>query len=100
MKYKYFIAAGLILALLTAFLLSQFASQHPDGLEKTAEDLGFLNEADGAEVWQNSPAPDYVFPGISNEKIAVGAAGIAGTLLVFGLALLTGYIARKKQCGS
>jgi cobalt/nickel transport protein len=74
----------LILALLVAAFLSPFASSSPDGLEKVAEDLGFIEKSEG-EPLINSPAPDYVFPGITNEGAATAAAGIAGTLLTFGV---------------
>jgi cobalt/nickel transport protein len=78
------ILISLGLALLVAIILSPFASPHPDGLERVAEDKGFLAKGETRQI-VNAPMPDYVFPGIHNEKIATAVAGVAGTLVVFGL---------------
>jgi len=78
MKRKVF--GGLGLALAIAAFLSPFASSSPDGLERVAEDLGFLDK--GITLFA-SPIPDYLFPGVGNEKIATALAGIIGTGLVF-----------------
>lgn len=62
-------------------IISPLASPSPDGLEKVAEDKGFIESA------QDSPysvIADYVFPGIENEALATILAGIIGTMLVFG----------------
>ncbi|HSJ56267.1 MAG TPA: PDGLE domain-containing protein [Anaerolineae bacterium] len=85
---KYWWLAGLLLALALA-LLSPLASPHPDGLERVAEDQGFIDRA------QNPPfqvIADYLFPGVENEAVATVLAGLTGTLILFalgsGLALL------------
>jgi len=75
---------GLIAAIFLAVILSPFASPWPDGLEKVAEDKGFLEKGQ-VEPAILSPIPDYAWPGLKNEKLATGAAGIFGTLIVFGL---------------
>ncbi|MFZ5651029.1 MAG: PDGLE domain-containing protein [Bacillota bacterium] len=74
----------LLLALIVAAFLSPFASSSPDGLERVAEDLGFLEKGEGDPIMK-SPIPDYVFPGIENESAATAAAGVTGTLLTFGV---------------
>jgi cobalt/nickel transport protein len=71
---------GMIIALAVAALLSPFASSSPDGLERVAEDIGFL---DKATSYLSSPIPDYLFPGIEHEGLATSVAGILGTLLTF-----------------
>ncbi len=78
------ILISLGIALLVAIVLSPFASPHPDGLERVAEDKGFLEKGEG-EPLVASPIPDYTFPGIHNEKVATAVAGVTGTLIVFGL---------------
>lgn len=85
-------AFGLAIALSLA-VLSPLASAHPDGLEWVAEQHGFLGSA--REPVYNL-IPDYVFPGISNEAVATIAAGIVGTLLVFGVALGVAYSRRGR----
>ena len=80
MRFKWWHGA-LIFALLLA-LLSPLASSSPDGLEKVAEDKGFMETAREAifEV-----IPDYVMPGVGNEAVATILAGIIGTLILFGI---------------
>lgn len=78
---KTFVLLSLIVALILAIFLSPFASLSPDGLEKVAEDKGFIEKALEEGVWRFSPIPDYAFPGISNEAIATSIAGLIGTLI-------------------
>ena len=80
MKLKWWHGA-LLFALFLA-LLSPWASSSPDGLERVAEDKGFIEMAREA-VFQI--IPDYVMPGIGHEALATILAGITGTLLLFGI---------------
>jgi len=64
-------------------LLAPLASPHPDGLERVAEDVGFIDTAQDAPY---EIIPDYVLPGVSNENLAVIGAGVVGTLIVAGVA--------------
>ena len=84
--------AGLLLALLLA-IASPLASAHPDGLEWVAEQQNFLDRAQNPLF---NLIPDYVFPGISNEALATIAAGVLGTLLVFGAALGIAFARRRR----
>ena len=85
--------AGLAVALLLA-LLSPLASPYPDGLERVAENLGFIDAAQEAPY---EVIPDYAFPGISNEALATIAAGVVGTLIVFGLAVGVAALYRRRE---
>lgn len=86
-----FVAGGIVLALVIGLLAVFFASPSPDGLERVAEDTGFLEAAQGP-VYEL--APDYVVPGVSNETLAAVLAVLLGTLLLFAV----GYgIARGLQ---
>ncbi|HQJ15048.1 MAG TPA: PDGLE domain-containing protein [Candidatus Omnitrophota bacterium] len=88
---------GLLTALFLALVLSPFASSFPDGLERVAEDKGFLEKGEGEPVLV-SPVPDYTWPGIKNEKLATSAAGVMGTLVVFGAAYgFAALIKRQKS---
>jgi len=84
---------GLAIAIVLA-LFSPLASPYPDGLERVAEDLGFIERAQEPfyEV-----IPDYVFPGISNEALATIAAGIVGTLIVYGIAVGLAALLRRRE---
>ncbi|MFA6384791.1 MAG: PDGLE domain-containing protein [Candidatus Omnitrophota bacterium] len=87
---------GLLAALLLAVMLSPFASSFPDGLERVAEDKGFL-EKGGVQPAMTSPVPDYAWPGIKSEKLATSAAGVMGTLLVFGAAYGFAALLKRKE---
>jgi cobalt/nickel transport system permease protein len=83
-------AVGLALAVAVT-LLAPLASPHPDGLERIAEDQGFIAAAEDAPY---EIIPDYVLPGVPNEALATIAAGIVGTLIVAGVAF---GVARLRQ---
>lgn len=84
---------GLLIALAVT-LLSPLASPWPDGLERVAEDKGFIEKAQEAPY---QLIPDYVFPGVSNEAVATILAGFVGTLVVFGLAYGLGALLKRRQ---
>jgi cobalt/nickel transport system permease protein len=84
---------GLLIALGLA-IASPLASAHPDGLEWVAEQNGFLDFAQGPLY---NLIPDYLFPGISNEALATILAGMAGVLIVFGVALGVAYTRRSRR---
>jgi cobalt/nickel transport system permease protein len=75
-------AVGLAIAIALA-VVSPLASADPDGLERVAEDVGFLDRAVDAPY---SIIPDYVVPGVSNEAVATILAGVIGLLMVFAVA--------------
>jgi len=79
------IIIGLGAALLLALALSPFASPWPDGLEKVAEQKGFLAKGERPPVLK-APVPDYAWPGVKNERHATRIAGAVGTLVTFGVA--------------
>lgn len=70
----------LAVSLLVGGGLSLFASSSPDGLERVAEDQGFLDVSRQSFV---ALIPDYVMPGIADERLATALAGIVGTFAVF-----------------
>lgn len=84
---------GLVIALVLV-LLSPLASPHPDGLERVAEDKGFL-EAGRGPLYEL--IPDYLFPGITDEGVATIVAGVVGTLLLFGLGYGLAHVLRRRQ---
>jgi len=88
---KAFVAVGVALAVGLAVFVSPYASSTPDGLEKVAGDKNFLDSGETRSIQEDSPIPDYAFPGVDNEKVATGLAGFVGTLLVFALAYLIAW---------
>ena len=101
-KMGIFILMGLLVSLLLAGLLSPWASSSPDGLEKVAEDKGFMDKAEVQAAWTMAPIPDYAVSKVKSEAAAVGLAGLIGTLLVFATGMVAGRImaAKKKAVGS
>jgi len=93
MKNKRWWTVGLIIALAVT-IISPLASPWPDGLERVAEDQGFIDRA--LDPFYEI-IPDYVLPGMPHEALATILAGMAGVLIVFGLALGVGYVLRGKQ---
>lgn len=84
---------GVLLALVVA-LFSPLASSHPDGLERVAEDRGFIARAREAPY---EVIPDYLFPGIADGNAATILAGVVGTLLVFGLTYGLAWALRRRS---
>ena len=71
------IAGGLALSLVLAGGVSYYASSQPDGLEKVAGDVGFLDSATESAV-EDSPLAGYGVAGVENERISGGLAGVIG----------------------
>jgi len=92
MKFKWWHGA-LIFALFWA-LLSPLASSSPDGLERVAEDKGFMEAAREAVF---EVIPDYVMPGVGNEAVATILAGIIGTLMLFGIGYGVARVLKTKK---
>ena len=63
-------------------LLAPLASGSPDGLERVAENAGFIERAQDAPY---AIIADYVVPGIQNEGLATILAGIIGVTIIYAL---------------
>jgi cobalt/nickel transport system permease protein len=88
------VISGLIVSLL-AVLVSPLASASPDGLERVAEDLGFLQSGLDAPY---RILPDYTIPFLGETAISTILAGAVGALLIAGLLVLLGRsLARSKD---
>lgn len=85
MKTRTLVLAGVLVALVLAGIVSFYASAAPDGLTRVSEDHGFA-ASETEHHTGASPMADYSTKGIDNERLSGGVAGIAGTLIVLGLA--------------
>lgn len=107
-----FILAGLAVAIALALLISPWASSSPDGLEKVAEDKGFLEKAEETDpAWESAPIPDYAMPGLTREavdeetgevveeptKLATALAGLVGTVAIFLIAWGLALVLKKRS---
>lgn len=107
-----FILAGLLVSVALALLVSPWASSSPDGLEKVAEDKGFLEKAEETDPsWESAPIPDYAMPGLTKKavdeetgevveeptRLATALAGLVGTVAIFLIAWGMALVLRKKR---
>lgn len=100
MKARIFVILALAVAVGLATAVSPFASANPDGLEKVAETKDFLDQGQLAGIQEDSPIPDYAFPGVENERVATGLAGFVGTLAVFALGYGLAFVLRRRERGN
>lgn len=98
-KDKNLIIIGITAALLVGTFLAPLASVHPDGLERVAEDAGFIDKATSFfDI--NFLIPDYAFPGIESSFWQTALAGIAGVIFmaaIFFLIYILVYFIGKKR---
>lgn len=90
-----FVAVGLLVALVLAGVVSNYASSHPDGLDSSllkgctvnADDeiTGGSCPAQQAKDHElaDSPLADYGIRGVHNGFLSTGLSGVAGVLLTF-----------------
>jgi cobalt/nickel transport protein len=75
------VLTGLLVALLFAGVVSQYASTSPDGLERVATDLGFASAGrDSAAA--DGPLADYAVAGVDAGGVSDRVAGVLGCLVV------------------
>ncbi|HEY6634391.1 MAG TPA: energy-coupling factor ABC transporter permease [Acidimicrobiia bacterium] len=84
-KTRTFVIGGVLVALVFAAVISQFAASDPDGLESVAEETGFI-ESGTDHALADSIFADYATSGISNETLSLAIAGIVGTLVTLAVA--------------
>jgi cobalt/nickel transport system permease protein len=82
---KGWIVAGIVLALIV-ILLSPLASTNPDGLNRVAMNLGFIN----ATQSRSGPLAGYAVPFLANAAASKIVAGSLGAFVVLVLATLAG----------
>jgi cobalt/nickel transport system permease protein len=85
------IVAGIAIALVVV-LFAPWASADPDGLERVAEDLGFLGT--GLEA-PYQMLPDYTIPMLGETGLSTIVAGIIGVLIVAAIAIGIGRLLRR-----
>lgn len=77
---------------LAVTLLAPFASSSPDGLERVAEDKGFMDASKDAPY---AVIADYAVPGVENEALATILAGAIGVTVVYLLLAGGTYLAYR-----
>jgi len=72
-----FFAGALLASAILAGGVSFYASSSPDGLEKVAEDVGFIDTAKD-HTFGDFTLADYGIAGFENARLSVGLAGLIG----------------------
>jgi cobalt/nickel transport protein len=108
-KMGWFLGAGLLVALVLAGVVSNFASSSPDGLDATTRQGCEFNENDEIVGGQclareaqdhemaDSPFADYGVAGIDNPFVSTAVAGVVGVLITFGIGTGLFWFARRKS---
>lgn len=86
------VLAGIVISLL-AVLLSPLASANPDGLERVAKDIGFLQIGQAASY---QILPDYTIPFLGETALSTIVAGAVGALVLLGLMIVIGKSLQRK----
>jgi cobalt/nickel transport protein len=108
-RLGWFLAGGLLVALLLAGVVSNFASGSPDGLDATArEGCTFDSHGEitgGTCMLQreqdhqlaDSPLADYGIRGIDNPYLSTGLAGVLGVLVTFAIGGGVFWLVRRRS---
>jgi cobalt/nickel transport protein len=84
-RSRTFLLTGLVVALLIAGVGSYYASGNADGLERVAEQVGFIDRAESSPA-ADGPFANYSTRGVDDERVGGGLAGVVGSLLVLAVA--------------
>ncbi|MEU3453010.1 PDGLE domain-containing protein [Micromonospora sp. NPDC006766] len=102
-----FLLGGLLVALLLAGVVSNYASSHPDGLDASllkgctvnADDEitgGSCPAQQAKEHELGGPLADYGVRGVSNGFLSTGLSGVIGVLVTFALAGGLFWLTRRR----
>lgn len=108
-RTTWFILGGLLVSLLLAGVVSNFAASSPDGLDSastkgcTLDDDGEIVGGDcmarGAKEHElgDSPLADYGVRGVDNSFLSTGLSGVAGVLLTFAIGGGVFWLVRRRD---
>lgn len=86
-----FVIGAVLVAIMFATVVSQFAAGDPDGLERVAIDEGFADQAEH-HAFGSGWFADYATSGVDDERLSLAVAGLTGVVLtlVVGAGLVAG----------
>jgi len=90
---RYWWVAGLAIVVLVVIVLVPYASGDPDGLQRVAQDNGFLGSAQDPGF---SLIPGYAVPGVGGNLSKV-IAGLVGVAVIFGLIVVLGRVLARRR---
>jgi cobalt/nickel transport protein len=93
---KKLLIVGFAVSLFIAGFASYYASSSPDGLEKVAEDIGFIETAK-ENTNADTTLADYGVKGVDNERLSTGTAGVIGVLATAGVSTGLFLVLRRRS---
>lgn len=87
-------AAALAIIAVVVVLAANFASPDPDGLERVAEDHGFIGQAENVI---SGILADYAIPGVDDPAVSTVLAGLLGLAIPVGVVLLLGRLVARRS---
>jgi hypothetical protein len=98
-RTRRFLAGGLLVTLIVAVAMSQFASDRPDGLEYVAEQEGFADAAREHDL-SDSALADYGDGLTGNSAVDTAIAGLVGVLVTLGVGWVVFRLVRRRDDGA
>lgn len=86
--------AGIGIAAVIVIVLAPLASSDPDGLERVAEDQGFIERA--TNFWSGILS-GYEIPGIGDPRLSTILSGLLGVAIVVGVMFLLGRVLARRR---
>jgi ABC-type Fe3+ transport system permease subunit len=86
--------AGVAIAALVVVVFAPLASSDPDGLERVAEDQGFI---DRASNFFSGLLGDYAIPGISDPAVSTIVSGLIGVAIVLVVMFALGRLLARRR---
>lgn len=87
-------AIGIAIAVLVVVVLAPLASSDPDGLERVAEDVGFIDQA---ENFISGLFGDYAIPGVEDPAVTTILSGLLGLAVVVVLMIVVGRLLARRR---
>lgn len=89
------VVTGVLVTLLLAGVVSFYASDSPDGLDRVAQDEGFSG-SERKHISEDGPFAGYDTSGVSDERLSGGLAGVVGCVVVLVLAGGLTFVVRRR----
>ena len=85
---------GIVIVALVVIVLAPLASSDPDGLERVAEDNGFISQAQNVV---GGLLGDYAIPGIDDPAVSTVLSGLLGVAILLAVVFLLGRVLARRK---
>ena len=85
---------GIVISVLIVVVLAPRASSDPDGLERVAQDTGFIGQAENVVT---GLLGDYAIPGLDDPAVSTVLSGLLGLAIILGLVFLLGRVLARRR---